>query len=104
MNNSYDSHNLDLVALKGLIFPYFRNSHPAFPGGLYDIYGRLYRGVGRPHWGFPDFGHLHPYRPQAPYRLFGTQSGNFRLTPLGFSASGPPGYDRYRQNNSSFLY
>ena len=79
-----------------------------------DIYRRLYTDVGHPYGGFPDHGYLdpdlgylnpcRPYRPQAPYQFFGTQNGNFGLTPLGYSALGPPGYDRYRQHYSSFLY
>ena len=42
--------------------------------------------MGLPFGGFPDLGYqyLDPYRPQAPYQLFGTSS----LTPLGYSASG----------------
>ena len=82
-------------ALAGPIFSYLENSHPTFPGGLYNIYGRLNTGVGRPHGGFPDLGYLNPYRPQAPYQLSGTQRDNFSLAPLGYSDSGPPGYDRY---------
>ena len=64
----------------------------------------LYPGVGRPHGEFPDFGYLDPYRPQAPYQLSGAQGGNFCPTALGPSAPGPPGYDRYRQFDSSFVY
>ena len=37
------------------------------------FYGRLHAGVGRSHGGFPDFGYLDPYRPQAPHQLFGAQ-------------------------------
>ena len=88
-------------ALAGPIFSYFRNSHPAFPGELYDIYICLYIGAGRPQRGFPDFGYLDP---QAPYQLSGTQSGYFGLTPHWFSVPGPPCYDRYGHYNSSFLY
>ena len=66
-------------ALAGLIFSYFRNFHSTFPGRLYDIYRLSYTGIGRPHG---DFGYLDLYRLQAPYQLFGIQSGNFGLTPL----------------------
>ena len=53
-------------------------------------------------WGIP--GYLDPYRPQAPHQLFGAQSGNSCPTALGSSAPGPPGYDRYGQFDSSFVY
>ena len=46
-------------------------------------------------WGFPDFGYLDPYRPQARYQLSGAQGGSLCPTALGPSAPGPPGYDRY---------
>ena len=48
----------------------------------------IYTGVGRPYGGFPDFGYLDQFRPQAPCQLLGTQSGNFGPTPLGYSALG----------------
>ena len=60
--------------------------------------------MGRSHGGFPDFGYLDPYRPQAPHQLFGAQSGISCPTALGSNAPGPPGYDRYGQFNSSFVY
>ena len=61
-------------------------------------------GVGRSHGGFPDFGYLDPYRPQAPHQLFGAQGGISCPTALGSNAPGPPGYDRYGQFDSSFVY
>ena len=60
--------------------------------------------MGRSHGGFPNFGYLDPYRPQAPHQLFGAQGGNSCPTALGSSAPGPPGYDRYGQFDSSFVY
>ena len=41
---------------------------------------------------------------QHPHQLFRTQGGNYCPISLGFSAPGPPGFDRYGQYNSSFLY
>ena len=76
-------------------------SGPVFSHYLYEC---LYAGLGCPIWGFPEFRYLDPFRPQAPYQLFGTQSGNFRPPSLGYSAMGPPSYDRYGQHYSSFLY
>ena len=92
------------AALAGPTFSYIRNPNPHFSGGFHDFYGRLYPGVGRPHGGFPDFGYLDPYRLQAPYQLSGAQGGNFCPTALGPNAPGPPGYDRYGQFDSSFVY
>ena len=89
-------------AMAGPKFSYLRNPDPHFSGGPYDFYGRLQSGVGRPHGGFQDFGYLDPYRPQAPHQLSGVQSGYFCPTALGSSASGPPGYDRHGQFDSSF--
>ena len=88
-------------ALAGPTLSYLRNPDPHFSGGFYDFYGRLYAGVGRSHGGFPDFGYLDPYRPQAPYQLSGARGGNLCPAALGPSA---PGYDRYGQFNSSFVY
>ena len=68
------------------------------------FYGRLHAGVGRSHGGFPDFGFLDPYRPQAPHQLFGAEGGSLCPTALGSNAPGPPGYDRYGQFDSSFIY
>ena len=48
--------------------------------------------------------YLHPYRPQAPHQLFGALGGNLCPTALGSNAPGPPGYDRYGQFDSSFVY
>ena len=41
--------------------------------------------------GFPDFGYLDPYRPQAPHQLFGVQGGSLCPAALGSNAPGPPG-------------
>ena len=60
--------------------------------------------MGRSHGGFPDFWYLDPYRPQAPYQLSEAQGGSLCPKALGPSAPGPPGYDRYRQFDSSFVY
>ena len=68
------------------------------------FYGQLHAVLGCPYGGFPDVGYQDPFRPQAPYQFFGTQSINFGPTSLGFSVSGPPGFDCYGQHNSSFLY
>ena len=57
-----------------------------------------------PYGGFPNFGHLDPIGPQASYLLFRAQGSNFCPTSLGLNAPGPPGFDRYGQHNSSFLY
>ena len=72
--------------------------------GRHDFYGRFHSGVGRSHGGFPDFGYLDPYRPQAPYQLSGAQGGSLCPTALGPSAPGLPGYDRYGQFDSIFVY
>ena len=85
-------------------FSYLRNPDPHISGGPHDFYGRLHAGVGRSHGGFQDFGYLDPYRPQAPYQLSGAQRGHLCPTALGSSASGPPGYDRHGQFDSSFIY
>ena len=60
--------------------------------------------MGRSHGGFPDFGYLDPYRPQAPYQLSGAQGGSLCPTALGPSTPGAPGYDHYGQFDSSFVY
>ena len=52
--------------------------------------------------GFPDFGYLDPYRPQAPYHLSGAQGGRLCPKALGSNAPGPPAYNRYGQFDSSF--
>ena len=83
------------AALAGLTFSYLRNPNPHVTGGFHDFYGRLHAGVRRSHGGFPDFGYLDPYRPQAPHQLFGVQGGSLCPTALGSNAPGPPGYDRY---------
>ena len=91
-------------AMAGPIFSYLWNPYWSFPGGFYNLHRRLHSGLGRPHWGFPDFGYMGPSGPLAPYPLLGTQGGRGCSTSLGPSASGPPGDDRYGQFNSSFLY
>ena len=60
--------------------------------------------VGAPRWGIPRFGVLDPFRPQAPHQHFGAQGGNFGPPSLGFSFTGPPTYDRYRQHYICSLY
>ena len=92
------------TALAGSTFPYLRNPYPHVSGGFRDFYRCLHAGVWRSDGGFPDFGYLDPYRPQAPYQLSGAQGGSLCPTALGPSAPGPPGYDRYRQFDSSFVY
>ena len=91
-------------ALAGPTFSYLRNRSPHVSGSVHDFYGRLHAGVGRSHGGFPDFGSLDPYRPQAPHQLFRAQGGISCPTALGSYAPGPPGYDRYGQFDSSFVY
>ena len=91
------------AAMAGPFFSYLRKPYPSISGGIYDFYGRLHSGVGRPHGGFPNFGYLDPSGPQAPYQLLGAQGGRGRPTSLGFSAPGPPGLNSYGQFDSSFL-
>ena len=62
-------------AMAGPVFSHLWNPYPTFPGGVHDLYGRLYTGLG--YLGIPRFGYLEPFRSQAPYQQFGTQSGNF---------------------------
>ena len=92
------------AAMAGPSFSYLRNPNPRVSSGFHDFHGRLQSGLGRPHGGFQDFGYLDSNRPQAPYQLSGVQSGYFCPTALGSSASGPPGYDRHGQFDSSFIY
>ena len=92
------------AALAGPTFSYLRNPNPHVSGGFHDFYRSLHAGVGCSHGGFLDFGYLDPYRPQAPHQLFGAQGSSLCPTALGSSAPGPPGYDRYRQFDSSFIY
>ena len=40
-----------------------RFTAPSVSGGIYDFYGRLHSGVGRPHGGFLNFGYLDPSGP-----------------------------------------
>ena len=87
-------------SVAGPIFSYIRYPHLPF----YDLQGSFYLGVGRPHGGFPNFGYLDPLGPQTPHQLFGAQGGSLGPAPLEYSASGPPGFDRYRQYNSSLLH
>ena len=89
-------------AMAGPTFSYLRNPDPHISGGPHDFYGRLHSGVGRSHGGFQDFGYLDPLRPKAPYQLSGAQGGKVCPTALGPSASGPPGYGRHGQFDSSF--
>ena len=92
------------AALAGPTFSYLRNQYLHVSSGIHDFYGHLHAGVGRSHGGFPDFGYLDPYRPQAPNQLFGAQGGNLCPTAWGSSAPGPPGHDCYGQFDSSFVY
>ena len=92
------------AAMAGPTFSYLRNPDPPLSGGLHNLHGRLQSGLGRSHGGFQDFGHLDPYRPQAPHQLSGSQGGYLRPTALGSSASGPPGHDRHGQFDSGFIY
>ena len=92
------------AAMAGPSFSYLGNPDPHISGGFYDFHGRLQSRLGRRHGGFQDFGYLDPNRPQAPHQLSIVQSGYFCPTALGSSASGPPGYDRHGQFDSSFIY
>ena len=85
-------------------FSYLWNPYPSVSFGIYDFYGRLHSGLGRPHGGFPNFGYMGSSGPPAPYQLLGTQCGRGCFTSLGPGASRLPGDDHYRQFNSSFLY
>ena len=90
-------------AMAGPVFFYLWNPYPSFPGRFYDFHGRLHSGLGRPHGGFPNFGYMGPSGP--PHinclELKAVEAALHHWTP---SASGPPGDDRYRHFNSSFLY
>ena len=79
------------TALAGPTLSYLRNPYPHVSGGLHVFYRRLQAGVGCSHGGFPDFGYLDPYRPQAPHQLFGVQGSSLCPTALGSNAPGPPG-------------
>ena len=92
------------TALAGPKFSYLRNPYPHLSGGIHDFCGRFHSRVGRSHGGFPDYGYLDPYRLQTPYQLSGAQGGSLCPKALGPSAPGPPGYDRYGQFDSSFVY
>ena len=61
-------------------------------------------GLGRLHEGFLDLEYLDPFRTQDPHQYFGAQGGNAGPPPLGFSITGPPSYDRYRQHHCCSLY
>ena len=91
-------------AMVGPTIPHIWNPYPAFPGRINHFYGCLYPGLGRPHEGFQDFGYLDPFRPQAPHQHFGAQRGNFGPPSLGFSLTGPPSFDLYRQHYCCSLY
>ena len=90
--------------MAGPIFSNIRYPHLTFPGGIHDFYGRLYAGVGLPYGGFPNLGNLDLFGSPGPYQLSGPEGGSCCPMPLGFSAPGPPGFDRYGQHYSSFLY
>ena len=85
------------AAMAGPIVSHVRNPDHAFPGRFHDFHGRLYPGLGHSHGGFPDFGCLDPFRPQAPQQCAGAQSGDIGPPTLGLSFTGPSGNDRYRQ-------
>ena len=97
--------------LAGPMFSYLRKPYPHVSGGLFTDASTQ---GGALTWGIPrvrvpgpvqtDFGYLDPYRLQAPYQLSGAQGGSLCPTALGPSAPGPPGYDRYGQFDSSFVY
>ena len=99
-------------ALAGPIFSYLRNPYLTLPVQTFTTYTDASIQRWGNHIGFPDIRYLdpglgyrdtyRPYRLQAPYQLLGTQNGIFGVTPLSYSASGPPGYDCYRQHYSSF--
>ena len=54
--------------------------------------------------GFPRFRVLDPFRPQGPHQHFGAQGDNFGPPSLGFSFTGQPTCDRYREQYSCSLY
>ena len=91
-------------AMAGPDFSCLWNPYPTYPGGVHNFYGCLYPGQGRSYGGFPDFGYLDPFRPQAPHQQFGAQGGNFGPLSLVFSLSGPSCYDCYRQHYSGVVY
>ena len=45
--------------------------------------------------GLPDYEYLDPFKPQAQYQQFGTESCNFGPPSLGYSATGPPSYGQH---------
>ena len=79
------------------LFSHIWNPYPAFPSGVHDFHGQPSQGWA-PHGGFPDFGYLDSFRPQAPHQHFGAQGRNFGPPSLGFSLMGPPNNDRCRQH------
>ena len=82
--------------MAGPIFSHIWNPYPVFPGRVHSFHGYLYPGLGRPHWGFPHFEYLDPFRMQARHQYFGAQGSNSGPGSLGFSITGPTSYDRYR--------
>ena len=93
-------------AMAGPIFSYLRNPNPTFPGRLYDFQlTPLCRG-GAPIWGINKSRVPGPVLDRRLHinclELKVVMAG--LLGQLGFSTPGPPGFDRYGQYNSSFLY
>ena len=91
-------------AMAGPIVSHIRNPYPAFPGGVHHFNGRLDPRLGRPHGGFPDFGCMDPFGTRAPHQCFGAQGGNIGPPSLGYSITGPPCFDRYRQYHCYSLH
>ena len=90
--------------MAGPIFSFIRNQNPTFPGDFTIFTDASTQRWGRPYEGFPNLRYLDPFGPPAPYQFIRAQGGDCCPRPLGLSAPGPPGFDRYGQYDSSFLY
>ena len=74
-------------------FSHIWNPYPVFPSGVHDFHGRLY-----PRLGFPDFGYLDLFRPQAPHQHFGAQGVNSGPPSLGFSIKSQPSHSEVQDH------
>ena len=91
------------TALAGPMFSYLRNPYPHISGGIQDFSGCFHSGMGRSH-GVCPIRVPGPVQTASSISISGAQGGSLCPTALGSSAPGPPGYDRYGQFNSSFIY
>ena len=93
------------AALAGPTFSYLRNPYIC----TFQVEFTIFTDASTQGWGAhmgdsQISGFLDLYRPQAPYQLSGAQGGSLCPKALGPSAPGPPGYGRYGQFDSSFVY